>query len=413
MGERVGARRLAVRWTLAMLVGAAVVAAPAGASTRSLPGTLTGSKPDIVHDLGTIIESLPGPPAADRRRPRAQQPSEHLADPRAAGDPGRDARRSARRHRSRQGRRLQPHVPGAGPGVQARDRRLDQPADPQRLRNCPPTAVSVVVLPNGQILYWNGLQAEENAKYSIVAEVGDQAVNDQSRLLTLNPNGLQSLSYSDLDASTWTPPTNPDGGANGSRTPSSCSRTCRGSSARCSTIRARRSGALFCSRPGAAVQRRGARPRRHRLLRGAAPARHPPRRRRSSRACATPGSSIRATGNWSQTGSMHFGRWYPSLVTLGNGNVFVASGVTKLLKPVYTGKNIARLPGPTSSRPRPSMRPPASGRTTRPTRQPLAPAVPAAAPAARRPRLLRRRRPDVQPVRAVLRRGAVELRRLL
>ena len=37
---------------------------------------------------------------------------------------------------------------------------------------------------------------------------------------------------------------------------------------------------------------------------------------------------------------MHFGRWYPSLVTLGNGKVFVASGVTKLLKPVYTGKNI-------------------------------------------------------------------------
>jgi hypothetical protein len=32
---------------------------------------------------------------------------------------------------------------------------------------------------------------------------------------------------------------------------------------------------------------------------------------------------------------MHYGRWYPGVVTLANGNVFVAGGVTKLIKPVY------------------------------------------------------------------------------
>src|SRR5207302_9179592 len=32
---------------------------------------------------------------------------------------------------------------------------------------------------------------------------------------------------------------------------------------------------------------------------------------------------------------MNFGRWYPSLVTLPSGDIFVASGVTKLIKPVY------------------------------------------------------------------------------
>jgi len=33
---------------------------------------------------------------------------------------------------------------------------------------------------------------------------------------------------------------------------------------------------------------------------------------------------------------MHFGRWYPTMVTLASGKVFVASGVTKLIKPAYT-----------------------------------------------------------------------------
>jgi hypothetical protein len=41
------------------------------------------------------------------------------------------------------------------------------------------------------------------------------------------------------------------------------------------------------------------------------------------------------TETWTQSGSMHFGRWYPSLVTLPDGKVFVASGVSKLVKPLY------------------------------------------------------------------------------
>jgi len=52
-----------------------------------------------------------------------------------------------------------------------------------------------------------------------------------------------------------------------------------------------------------------------------------------------------ATQTWYQSGPMNFGRWYPSLVTLGSGNVFVASGVTKLLKPVYDTSETALLSG--------------------------------------------------------------------
>jgi hypothetical protein len=46
---------------------------------------------------------------------------------------------------------------------------------------------------------------------------------------------------------------------------------------------------------------------------------------------------------------MHYGRWYPSLVTLPDGKILVASGVSKLLKPVYpdrpfdSGTNVKQL----------------------------------------------------------------------
>jgi hypothetical protein len=38
-----------------------------------------------------------------------------------------------------------------------------------------------------------------------------------------------------------------------------------------------------------------------------------------------------ATNRWTQSGSMHYGRWYPWLVTLPDGKILVTSGVSKLL----------------------------------------------------------------------------------
>src|SRR5207248_239190 len=67
---------------------------------------------------------------------------------------------------------------------------------------CKPAAVSVVVLPNGRILYWDGLEGFENIQHGTAAEAGDAAVNDQSRVLTLGAHPR------------WTKPTPVDGGAN-------------------------------------------------------------------------------------------------------------------------------------------------------------------------------------------------------
>src|SRR5207302_11117630 len=67
---------------------------------------------------------------------------------------------------------------------------------------CKPAAVNIVALPNGKLLYWDGLEAEEDVDLSIVFEIDDKDVNDQSRLL-------------DLSGPTWSRPSPVDGGANG------------------------------------------------------------------------------------------------------------------------------------------------------------------------------------------------------
>jgi len=53
-----------------------------------------------------------------------------------------------------------------------------------------------------------------------------------------------------------------------------------------------------------------------------------------------------------QVGDMHWGRWYPTTVTMADGSLFTASGVTKLLKPVYPKR--PPTPSATSRRPRPT-----------------------------------------------------------
>ena len=45
-----------------------------------------------------------------------------------------------------------------------------------------------------------------------------------------------------------------------------------------------------------------------------------------------------ANDTWTQADPMSWGRWYPTMTTLINGNVFIASGVRKLIKPVYTDR---------------------------------------------------------------------------
>jgi hypothetical protein len=181
---------------------------------------------------------------------------------------------------------------------------------------CKPTAGSVSVLPNGRIVYWNALEGTERIQLSLVTEYGSVALNDQTRLLDISTSPF-----------VWSVPEPSDGGANpdGYETqplfPGGNDET-------------NNDGALFCSDhtflPDGRVLAAG----------GTAYYQDPEVADTGLGVVELEGlSNARVydptTNRWSQTGSMNVGRWYPSLVTLGNGKVFVASGVEKLLKPVY------------------------------------------------------------------------------
>ncbi len=209
---------------------------------------------------------------------------------------------------------------------------------------CKPAGVSVINLPTPKnsatpgktnLLYWDGLEAEENLAFNIVAEYGDKATNDQSRVLTLNPSSPAN--------SVWAKPSPVDGGANGAPD-SQYLLPNAGPLAPILNDQGSGSGALFCSDQNILANGEV-------MVPGGTDYYAEPR------VPGTPFGVVElqglkntrifdpGTSNWYESGEMNFGRWYPSLVTMGNGNVFVASGVTKLLKPVYTTPENALLSG--------------------------------------------------------------------
>jgi hypothetical protein len=186
---------------------------------------------------------------------------------------------------------------------------------------CKPAAVNIVALPNGKLVYWDGLEAEEDVNLSIVAELGDKAVNDQSRLL-------------DLSGPTWSEPSPVDGGANGLASSEYLVKNAPAPLEEILNDPGGAPGALFCSDqvllPDGRVLTPGgthyySEPHIPETQFGVA----------ELEGLKNTRIYNPSTNTWTETGQMHWGRWYPSLVTLANGNVFVASGVTKLVKPVY------------------------------------------------------------------------------
>src|SRR5712664_3050333 len=79
-------------------------------------------------------------------------------------------------------------------------------AKPDGTFDCLPAAAATMGLANGKVLYWNNLEGSENIQMNTVAEIGDRALDDRSRVL--------GIDFADPSRSAWAEPSPADGGAN-------------------------------------------------------------------------------------------------------------------------------------------------------------------------------------------------------
>ena len=195
---------------------------------------------------------------------------------------------------------------------------------------CPPAAMAVAVLPTGKVLFWDGLEGMNKVQYNVVAEFGDVAQNDQSRVANFSGS-----------SATFTTPGNQSADNNGTASEPVESPLPAGV-----VDSPGNDYDLFCSplvqlADGTVLSAGGTK---YYLEPGVTD----PTTGKSYGASELQGlkatrifdpAANNGAGSWKNlpgTSDMHYGRWYPTLVTLPTGKVFVASGVTKLIKPVYT-----------------------------------------------------------------------------
>lgn len=190
---------------------------------------------------------------------------------------------------------------------------------------CKPAGASLITLATGRSLYWDALEGTENVNFNALLEGAHQTRNDRTRILDLSTGGPR-----------FRAPSPEDGGANAGP---------EGNPSEYLPLvpvddPIVNDGDLFCSSLLHLADGRV-------LVAGGTDYFTEPN---IGELGGTEYGLIELEGikagrifdpyteTWTQTGSMSFGRWYPSLVTLPDGQVFVASGVGKLVKPLYAGR---------------------------------------------------------------------------
>lgn len=186
---------------------------------------------------------------------------------------------------------------------------------------CKPAAGSIALLPDDRLVYFNALENTENAEFNAFKEAGDITVNDQSRVLQLGANGVANWSRpSHNDAGASNPVIQPGAGqhypfvgnVNIGVTPDDA---------------ANNDGALFCAHLVNLYDGR--------VLAAGGTDYYTELGLVELEGLKSTRIFDPKTNDWTQADPMSWGRWYPTMTTLVNGNIFVASGVRKLIKPVY------------------------------------------------------------------------------
>lgn len=193
-------------------------------------------------------------------------------------------------------------------------------AGPNGLKRCKPAAGTLIVRPDGKLLYFDNLGGTENVKFSIVGEYGAVAINDETRVLDLGQGNI---------APSWGQPSPIDGGANPNGD--------RESDALIPGVETKEiynDGALFGAGQGFLADGRL-------LVQGGTDYSLDPG------VDGLPFGVVELTGvkqtriydpetnTFTQTGDTKRGRWYPTQMTLGNGEALAFGGVSKLIKPIY------------------------------------------------------------------------------
>src|SRR4051812_14052786 len=190
---------------------------------------------------------------------------------------------------------------------------------------CPPAAMAVAVLANGKVLFWDGLEGMNRVQYNVVAEFGDVAQDDQSRIADFSA----ATPTFETPANQTAAPTGAHGDPVNPLLPGGAGVVDTGGN----------DYDLFCSPlvqlPDGTVLAAGGT--KYYLEPGVAD----PTTGKGYGVSELQGLKATrifdpATDTWHNAkGDMHFGRWYPTMVSLADGHVFVASGVSKLIKPAY------------------------------------------------------------------------------
>ena len=201
--------------------------------------------------------------------------------------------------------------------------------DDNNHRDCLPAGASENVLADGRILYWNAIEGAEDLDDPMEAAVpsgGDLARDDRSRLL--------SLDWDDPQASSWAEPVNPTGYFEDPDTPAEPPLIPGTDNDNNDPERDYASnGSLFCSDQKQLADG---------TILAAGGTNYYAEPRLDPKTGVIELEGVRNArifdpedDTWKPTGPLNYGRWYPSMVTLKDGDVFIASGVTKLIKPLY------------------------------------------------------------------------------
>jgi hypothetical protein len=160
-----------------------------------------------------------------------------------------------------------------------------------------PPAVSMVMLPDGRILYWGGLTGLEDCDSHLAIDAGECGQPSPTRILDVRSG-----------TPVWATPTPENGGGDD----------------------------LFCTDQRLLVDGRV-------VAAGGTIYRSDPVDFPDVAPGTSPGGTAELFGSndtrtfdytnntWTLRNDMHYGRWYPTLVTLPNGKLFVASGVERLI----------------------------------------------------------------------------------